>query len=118
MLLLIKLAKIVLLLIGLLPIVCFVLFFTIVGAGNTSSDPFLITFFWIAIISMFCLVIFYVVDTWRNSRVAKNQKALWTVVIICGQWLAFIVYWYLYLWRKPKVDKEISYQSSASNQST
>ena len=100
-----RLAKILLLLIGLLPIIYFVLFMVLVGPGNYSKEPSFILFFWITLISVPCLLVFYIVDCWRNSRVAKNQKALWNVVLLAGQHLAFPVYWYLYLWRQTETNK-------------
>jgi hypothetical protein len=49
------------------------------------------------------LTIFYIVNVFRNDRVAKDKKALWAVVIFLGNMLAMPVYWYLYIWREPEV---------------
>jgi hypothetical protein len=49
------------------------------------------------------LTIFYIVNVFRNDRVAKDKKALWAVVLFMGSLLAMPVYWYLYIWREPEV---------------
>jgi hypothetical protein len=118
-------AKIALLLISLLPIIVFTSFVILFQLGifvnyneepypvfghfiNTDAVPGFVVLFLIAFISIPCMLVFYIVDCWRNSRVAKNQKALWTVVLLAGSYLAFPVYWYLYLWRQPKSKKGTS----------
>jgi hypothetical protein len=97
--------KILLLLFGLLPILFFtplIVLFTLGIIQPYSEESILAVFSWIAVISIPCMLIFYIIDVWRNTRVAKNQKALWTVVLLCGWFFAFPVYWYLYLWRTHK----------------
>jgi succinate dehydrogenase/fumarate reductase cytochrome b subunit len=49
------------------------------------------------------LTIFYIVNVFRNDRVAKDKKALWAVVLFLGNIMAMPVYWYLYIWREPEV---------------
>src|SRR5262249_53719421 len=44
------------------------------------------------------LTVFYIVDIFRNDRVAKDQKALWAIVIFMGNAIAMPIYWYLYFW--------------------
>ena len=48
------------------------------------------------------LTIFYIINVFKNDRVAKDQKALWAVVLFLGSMFAMPVYWYLYIWREPE----------------
>jgi hypothetical protein len=57
----------------------------------------MLTIFWI-----FILLIIYIVNLFRNDRVAKDMKALWAVVLFMGNMIAMPIYWYLYIWREPK----------------
>lgn len=45
------------------------------------------------------LLVTYILDTFRNDRVAKDMKALWAVVLFMGSIFAMPIYWYLYVWR-------------------
>jgi hypothetical protein len=45
------------------------------------------------------LMIFYIVNVFRNDRVTKDMKVLWAVVLFMGAMIAMPVYWYLYIWR-------------------
>lgn len=46
------------------------------------------------------LMIFYIVNIFRNDRVVKDKKALWAVVIFLGNVMTMPVYWYLYIWKE------------------
>lgn len=45
------------------------------------------------------LLIFYMVNLFRNDRIKKDAKVLWAVVLFMGGMIAMPVYWYLYVWR-------------------
>ena len=45
------------------------------------------------------LLIVYIVDVFKNDRIARDMKALWAVVLFMGGFIAMPVYWYLYFWR-------------------
>ncbi len=47
------------------------------------------------------LTIFYMIDAFRNERVAQDKKVLWAVMLFFGNMIAMPVYWYLYIWREP-----------------
>lgn len=47
------------------------------------------------------LMIFYMIDAFRNERVAQDKKVLWAVMLFFGNLLAMPIYWYLYIWREP-----------------
>jgi hypothetical protein len=47
------------------------------------------------------LIVFYIVNVFRNDRVDKDKKALWAVVLFMGSMIAMPIYWYLYIWPEP-----------------
>ena len=50
---------------------------------------------------IFALMAYYIVNVFRNDRVAKDQKVLWLIVVFMGGFIAMPVYWYLFIWREP-----------------
>ncbi|MBI4743378.1 MAG: hypothetical protein HY776_00890 [Actinobacteria bacterium] len=76
------------------------------GPMSPSSPPtwFLVIFglHFLTMLWIFVLLIIYIVNVFRNNRVAKEKKALWAVVLFLGNVVAMPVYWYLYIWREPK----------------
>ena len=114
-----KTIKVLLGIVTLWPIVYMVIFFVFMVlqvfslssgaiAGEPSPDLFLDRFFLImalhlfTMIWIFTLLIIYIVNVFTNDRVEKDKKALWAVAIFLGGMLAMPVYWYLYIWRKPR----------------
>lgn len=81
----------------------FSIFFFVISGPN--SDPLgdrIWVLFLIHIACMFWvwgLLAFYLVHLFKTDVVAKEQKALWAVVLFLGNMLAMPVYWYLYIWR-------------------
>ncbi len=58
--------------------------------------------------------IFYIVDTFRNERVEKNQQIMWVILLVLLGLLAMPVYWYLNIWREvPGGDKYRGLESGA-----
>lgn len=47
------------------------------------------------------LLVFYIVDVFRNPRVTSEQRLLWAIVIFVGGPIGMIVYWFLNIWRTP-----------------
>jgi cytosine/uracil/thiamine/allantoin permease len=58
-------------------------------------------------IVIMALLTFYIINVFRNDRVNKDMKILWAVVLFFGNFVAMPVYWYLYIWRDPKILSEI-----------
>lgn len=54
------------------------------------------TMVWICV-----LVLIYILNVFRNERVASDKKNLWAVVLFLGNVVAMPVYWYLYIWPEP-----------------
>lgn len=47
------------------------------------------------------LTIVYIIDVFRNPRIANDYRVLWALVIFLGGPIGMIVYWYVNLWRDP-----------------
>ena len=45
------------------------------------------------------LLIFYIVNIFKNDKVRQDQKALWVIVLFFGAIIAMPVYWYLFIWK-------------------
>jgi hypothetical protein len=58
------------------------------------------------VVEIIALVIFYVVDAFRNPRIAADQRLLWAVLIFVGGPIAMVVYWYLNIWRSSPVSAQ------------
>ncbi len=72
-------------------------FFSPMGTSDLPT-----TFFVLHLVTMVVtlgLLVTYILDTFRNDRVAKDMKALWAVVLFMGSIFAMPIYWYLYVWR-------------------
>lgn len=54
-------------------------------------------------LEIFALLIFYVVDAFRNPRVPADQRILWAILFFVGGPIGMGVYWYLNIWRDPPV---------------
>jgi len=99
-----KTAKIALLLFGLLPFIYFILFFTIVGSGESTTSLFFIVLFILMAISIPGAPVFYIIHAYRNKHIVKNQKYSWIALFFFGNFFVFPFYWYLHIWRAPKED--------------
>jgi uncharacterized membrane protein YozB (DUF420 family) len=49
------------------------------------------------------LIVFYIVNVFKNERVDKDKKAVWAVVLIMGGIIAMPIYWYLYFWKDEQI---------------
>ena len=98
----IRTAKVALLIFGLLPIIYFLLFFTIVGSGERTTSLFFTFLFVITAISIPGVFIIYVIDVYRNGMIVKDQKHLWAALLLFGNVIVYPFYWYLNVWRRPR----------------
>jgi len=84
-----------------------VIFSTVVfrpGSGESGPPPLIALILPLHLFTMLAvmgLMVFYIVNVFRNDRVDKDQKALWAVVLFMGNMIAMPIYWYLYIWREP-----------------
>lgn len=83
-----------------------VFLFSMKEAPSLSGPPtgFFIIFglHFLTMLWIFALLIIYILNVFKNERVAKDKKALWAVVLFLGHMVAMPIYWYLYIWREPK----------------
>ena len=52
--------------------------------------------------TMVLLMIFYIVMALKDERHEQNARIIWVALIVTMGVLADLVYWYLYVWRKPR----------------
>ena len=97
-----RLAKILLLVFGLLPYIYFILFFTIVGSGESTTSLFFTILFAFTVISMPSAFIFYIVNVYMNKGVIREKKHLWAALLFFGNIIVYPFYWFLYIWREPE----------------
>lgn len=74
------------------------------GDSNFLGSNFIILFglhFFTIIMSM-GLLVFYIINIFRNDRVKSDQKTLWAVILFMGNMIAMPVYFYLFIWKEPK----------------
>jgi hypothetical protein len=97
-----RIGQIALLVLGLLPFIYFILFFTIVGAGERTTNVFFIVLFALTAVSIPGAFIFYVVDVVRRNSFKKDQKYFWIALLFFGSIFSYPFYWYSYIWKIPK----------------
>lgn len=95
-----KMAKMALLIFGLLPFIYFILFFTIVGPGERTTSLFFTVLFILTAISIPGVFIFYVVHVYKSEKIIKDQRHLWAALLFFGNLLVYPFYWYFHIWRE------------------
>ena len=95
------LAKILLGIASILPCIFFILGAVVLTCGS-SSNICMAVLYVLTILSVLGLLIFYIVNVYRNNGVVENQKALWAALLFFGNIVIYPVYWYLHIWREPK----------------
>ena len=107
-----KTLKILLGLVTLWPALYMVIFFAFVFSAflfvssSEGGDPgfplsFMIIFplHLLTMIVIVALTIFYIMNVFKNTRVEKDKKVLWAIVLFMGNLVAMPIYWYLYIWK-------------------
>lgn len=69
------------------------------GAGPPPLIALILPLHLLTMLLIFALMTFYIVNVFRNSRVEKDQKVLWAVVLFFGSMIAMPIYWYIYIWK-------------------
>lgn len=54
-------------------------------------------------LAVLALLVFYIVNVFKNNRVENDKKALWAIVLFMGNMIAMPIYWYLYIWKSAPV---------------
>lgn len=105
-----KLTKIFLGLLTLWPFAYVILFFFVIfstivfapGTGEAGPPPLIALILPLHLLTMLlvmALMVFYIVNVFKNNRVDKDKKVLWAVVLFLGTMIAMPIYWYLYIWK-------------------
>jgi len=68
------------------------------GGGAPGGIALLFIVHGITMVWLLALLAIYIYDVFNNSRVDKDKKALWAVVLFLGNVIAMPIYWYLYIW--------------------
>ena len=64
--------------------------------STLSETGFLYFFLLIAILSLFCLVL-YIRDVWTNPRVSGSSKIMWTMIFLLFSAISQPAYWLSYI---------------------
>ena len=105
-----KPTKVFLGLLTLWPFAYLILFFFVIvstivfapGTGEAGPPPLIALILPLHLLTMLlvmALMVFYIVNVFKNNRVDKDKKVLWAVVLFLGSMLAMPVYWYIYIWK-------------------
>ena len=110
-----QLGKLLLGVLTLWPFAYIVLFFVVVvatelfmpGPGDAPGPPPLIALIlplhFLTMLVIVALLVFYIVNVFRNDRVEKDKKAVWAIVLFFGSMIAMPIYWYIYIWKAAPV---------------
>ena len=75
------------------------------GSYDSDGPPMLFRVLFVlhflTMVEMVLLLVVYIVYLLRTDRIAQDKKALWAVVLFCGNMIAMPVFWYLYIWKEP-----------------
>jgi uncharacterized membrane protein YqjE len=61
----------------------------------------LMVFHLFTMLLMMCLMPLYIILAVKNDRLDQTMRIVWVVLACTVGMFADIVYWYLYIWRKP-----------------
>src|SRR4030095_5425561 len=76
-------------------------FFLARAGGDSAIEPsflLIVPLHFLTMLVITALTVFYIVNVFRNERVDKDKKVLWTIVLLMGSMIAMPIYWYLYIW--------------------
>ena len=94
----------------------FVAIFSAFLFGSTGLIAVIFPLHLLMMLLIAALTVFYIVDIFRNSRVDKDKKALWAIVIFMGNIIAMPIYWYMYFWKEqPAADAPLPAQLGSAN---
>lgn len=117
-----QLAKLLLGLATLWPLAYLILFFVVIvateffmpGSRQQPGPPPLIALIlplhFFTMLAVVGLLVFYIVNLFKNDQVERDKKALWAIVLFMGSMIAMPIYWYLYIWKSAPV---VSYRNPA-----
>jgi hypothetical protein len=80
-------------------------FLLIMGINHRldNMNPFIapITAYWfrIAFFTFPIILVFYIVNVFKNSKMADNQRILWVLLLVFGNVVVSLLNWFMYIWR-------------------
>ena len=108
-----QLTKLLLGLVTLWPFAYVILFFVVIaaeffmpGSGEPGPPPLIALIVPLHLLTMLvilALMVFYIVNVFKNNRVENDKKALWAIVLFMGGMIAMPIYWYMYIWKEAPV---------------
>ena len=106
-----KTQKVILFIATLWPVfyaVLFIVFVNSILSGPASVNSFSAIFPIILYLHIFTilvlvvLLVIYIMNIFKNYRVAKNARVSWVIRIIIFNVIAMPIYWYFYIWKEPQ----------------
>ena len=74
-----------------------VIIFRVIPIGTTA----------IAVIIV-VLLTYYIIQVLRNQSLDRDKKVLWIIGMLIGHIIALPIYFYLYIWKDKKIQKQLS----------
>lgn len=98
--------------ITLLPGVYMAMFFASIFMDVNSANPnttmpifgsfgVMMTLHLLTMLLSVALLIFYIVHLFKNAALEKDARIIWVILLLFGNFIAAIIYWWLYIWRPP-----------------
>jgi len=97
------------------PFLFFILFFigmfTMIGMSGPDEPPtasfgLMMAGYFITIVSIYGMMIYYIVNVFMNNKLPSGKKALWAALLFLGNMMVIPFYWYFYIWCEPKPAEE------------
>lgn len=102
----------ILLLIASLSLFIFALTWIIVdGLDGNTTGTFFAVFNKVPFVLLPLLIIFYLINLYRDYTVTRNKKVIWTYLLIGGSYLVFPFYWYNHIWKGNRENPPKSYNN-------
>jgi len=87
-------------------VLLFFFMFAMVGTAEPGEPPefvfVIIPLHFLTFLSIFGLMVYYIVNVFLNEKLPQSKKALWAAVLFLGNMMAAPFYWYFYIWCEPK----------------
>ena len=83
----------------------FVMILTTPTGENPGPPPAFFAIFvvhFLTILSVFGMLVYYMVHALRNERLEGDRKLLWALLLFFGNMIIMPVYWYLQIWKAPE----------------
>jgi len=88
-------------------IVFFVIYAFVISELTSSNVPFiiLIVLHVLTILLIWAMIIFNIIHVLRTIKPPNELRIVWVILLLLGNMIANPVYWYLHIWREPKLEE-------------